>query len=147
MKAAPSLKRILSNDHWAMTLVIVPLVLWFVALLVWLMDPGAPALGVFAAIGGVATVVLWPLAWWRVKRIHRFFCRGVQTQGTVVMAWSDRGNTTLTFRYEWEGLDYERERVVSESMVTTTMNPGDPVEVIVDPGKPSRAHVLDAYRA
>ena len=93
-----------------------------------------------------ATALCGPVLVWRVRVIRRVFARGEVVRGQVLLVGEnaeDVGYAVIAYRYR--GREYRVTNVTEGVVGRGGLAPDESVDVVVDPGKPSRAFVAKLY--
>ena len=149
----PKLTRIIGTDYGALLGVILPLagaLLWagntfFGFPATWrgrAIQQGDPT---FIWIGvGMAVVGIVLLAW-RLSVFRSLFANGHRVPGRVtsVSFFKDRGR--IEYDYEYGGSALHGGHAVHKTKRTTSLEEGQTVTVLVDPGNPKRTILADLY--
>ena len=87
---------------------------------------------VFCLAGATALV-------FRLRRLRRFFTRGVELPGVIEESsfFHDRGQ--VFFSYQFKHRRYQSSMALHDTRMTRMLQPGRPVRVLVDPRNPNRA--------
>lgn len=143
MVRTPSVWRIIQVDYLASLGVLLPLVMWALALLGQAFDPGAAAFFRLVAPGVTAAGAL--LLLWRVTSIRSISSGGEEVPGVIVGAGFVRGRGRIQYVYTYRGQKYMGSSALQASAITRALVPGRAVTVMVDPLKPRRAFVCELY--
>ena len=150
----PRLTRIFASDYLAMLSVMGLAVMWATYLVTSLggalespsshtrltgSDP------VFLGFAVVASIILVPLAVFRVRSVQRVFADGVRTTGTVtgVQFYRDRGR--VEYRFRFRNRQIEAGAPLHKTATTSQLRVGQEVDLVANPEKPTQAFVVDLY--
>lgn len=87
------------------------------------------------------SVVLIALLVWRIGRVRWLFVHGVPVVGTVTGVWIAKDRGRLEFMFEIDGARVRSWMPVHKTKAVLSLSPGDRVDLLVDPGRPTRAIV------
>jgi hypothetical protein len=156
MPRPTSVGRILKNDYGSLLMLIAIGVAWLLVLFaarfgflanrrgdVTQTDPAQVRSLVIMAV--VVTVVFGFFAPRRIARIRRVIADGPACDGTVtrINFVKDRGR--VEYEYQFNGETYEAGNAIWKNRETEAIRPGQRVELIVDPSRPSRAFLASLY--
>jgi hypothetical protein len=150
----PRALRIVSSDFVVMLSIVGPVVAWALyvaASLGWVFRPryshtrlsgGDP---LFLGIAVAATVVLVPLALYRMSSIRKVFAQGIRTTGTItsVEFFKDRGRAE--YRFKLGSRQIQTGAPLHKTAQTSQLSVGQEVELAVDAQNPKRAFIVDLY--
>ena len=155
MPRAPTLRQLLRNDYAAFAgVVLVP----SVGVALWIANaafgfPGAlatPPLGrnhpLFVALAAAACITGAIVLVARRRFFDALFANGEQVPATIasIRFLQARGDIELTF--EHRGTSHRVRTRIRRSPRAEALRAGQPVTLLVDPSRPSRAVILDLYR-
>jgi hypothetical protein len=143
MDRAPSLLRIVQVDYLASVGVIMPVVLWGLALVTQFFDPGAAS--VFRLLAAMDSVVGLGMVAWRVWTIRRVVAGGAGVPGVIGSIGFFRGRGRVEYVYTFQGRQYQGGQAIQSTAVTRSLAQGQAVTVMVDPARPERAFVRELY--
>jgi hypothetical protein len=140
----PSLSAILWNDWPA-------LASWIGAAVAWLLYCGHLVLGrasddsLYRWLAMSASVVLFAVLAWRVRRVYALFARGIEVPGriTEIAIFRDRGR--LEFNYRIEGQASVSWAPIHKTSRVLGFSEGQAIRVLVHAADPSRAIVKELY--
>jgi hypothetical protein len=93
----------------------------------------------------VVTALCGALLVRRVHLIRQVFSRGEVVRGQVLSLMKNSEDVaSAVLAYQYQGREY-RVRNVTEGAAGRGLSPGDPVDIVVDPSKPSRAFIAKLY--
>jgi hypothetical protein len=148
----PSVRRILWTDYPAFIATAIPIVAWIVCL-AWAIDwrGDGPVLlpawiPVYLAAAAICTVAGVGVVIWRIWLFHRLFRLGTQVRGkiSVFKLRNDRGRVEYTYIFNRK--EYNSGAHLHRNRQTKALRVGDAVTLMIDPGSPQRAYILDLYR-
>lgn len=94
----------------------------------------------------VATVLCMGVIIWRIRTIRRVFRGGEVVRGHVVSVGENSEDISYaSIAYQYQGRDYQTKNVTEGASGRGGLTPGDLVDIVVDPAKPSRAFVAKLY--
>ena len=143
MRRTPTLWRIIQVDYLASIAVLLPVVMWGLALVGQLLDPGAAAFFrlVAPAVTGAGLILLI----WRAASIRSVFDAGDDVPGVVVGTAFARGRGRMSYVYTYRGKKYMGSNALQASAIACSLAQGQAVTVMVDPLRPKRAFVRELY--
>ena len=97
------------------------------------------------AIAVSATLLCTGVLLWRFHRVARLFKLGRTAPGTITRLSIARERGRLEFAFEYEGEMIFSWTPIHKHKAVLALQPGDSVEVLFDPGKPTTAIVKHLY--
>lgn len=95
---------------------------------------------------GLMTAVFGPVLVWRIRDLRRVFARGEVVQGRVLTVGENSEYIEhAVIAYQHGGREYRVTNVTEGVLAGRRLAPGAAVDVVVDPGKPSRAFIVNLY--
>lgn len=92
------------------------------------------------------TAVFGPVLGWRIRNLRRTFARGEVVQGRVLAVGENSEFIEhAVIAYQHGGREYRVTNVTEGVLAAQRLAPGNPVDIVVDPSKPSRAFVVGLY--
>lgn len=143
MKPTPSFVRIIQVDYLAQLGVLLPLVIWAMALALWFLDRDAA--GFFRLIAPLVTVLGLTLLFWRARLIVATYEDGSRTSGTVTQSSFLRGRGCIYYAYMVAGRKHLGSNAINQTRRTRAVQPGQHVSVTYHPHEPQRAFVDELY--
>jgi hypothetical protein len=107
----------------------------------WLMMASFMGVGNLLVTAVCGTVVVW-----RVLLIRRVFAQGEVVRGRVLLVGEnseDIGYAVIVYQYQ--GREYRVRNVTQGAVGRGGLASDDPVDIVVDPRKPSRAFIVKLY--
>ena len=100
-------------------------------------------------IGGGAvfmTAVFGPVLAWRIRDLRRVFACGEVVTGRVLTVGENSEYIEhAVIAYQFGGREYRVTNVTEGAQAEPRLAPGAAVDIVVDPGKPSRAYIVKLY--
>lgn len=143
MRPLPSPLRIIRVDYVASLGVIIPVVLWGMALLFRFLASDAGAF--FLSIAPIATAAAFVLVFWRVQFIRSIFEHGDEVPGVIVAAQFFRDRGRLEYVYTYHSEKYRSGNAVQVVKQVRYLTVGQDVAVMVDRDRPKRAFLRTVY--
>jgi hypothetical protein len=131
------------SDYAASLGLILTVVVWGLALVGRYFDPEAADF--FLTIAPYVTLAGLALTVWRVWAIRSVLVNGTEVEGVVSGVSFRRGRRRVRFAYTYQGQKHQGANRVQSLGVGQALAPGQPVTVVVDPGKPGRAYVRELF--
>ena len=92
------------------------------------------------------TAVFGPVLAWRIRDLRRVFARGDVVQGRVLTVGENSEYIEhAVIAYQHGGREYRVTNVTEGVLAEPRLAPGAAVDIVVDPGKPSRAFIVKLY--
>jgi hypothetical protein len=144
---------ILKSDYVAVLCVLAPVVLWvlYTASSLGIVFRSRSGTQVNAAdstsltIAIIATVICIPVLLLRIQRLQSLFACGSRVNGeiTSIDFYRDRGR--VEYKYSLNGVSFTAGAALHKSAKAAALRVGQTVELVVDPGDPKRALIVDLY--
>lgn len=143
MKRLPSLLRIAQTDYLAQIGILIPVVIWIMALIVALWDRESAAF--FRVLAPALTLIGATLFFWRWHVITSTFEDGSRAAGTLVAIQFFRGRGRAIYVYTAAGQKLMTSNAVNNTPQARALRPGQDVTVTYHPLDPKRAFVDELY--
>jgi hypothetical protein len=149
-----SVGRILKRDWPSFGLAVVISAFWLIAAACYLVvvvwypeDKEGRLLGYFLAVGALlVTALCGAVLVWRLRIIRRVFACGEVVRGQVLIVGENSEDVGYAvIAYQYQGREYRVTNVTEKPWGREGLAPDDPVDIVVDPSKPSRAFIAKLY--
>jgi hypothetical protein len=146
----PSIFHIIRVDYLAITLAVVPLALWALFGVIYLLPAVLNAQAVevsgFLLLLLVAVTLYSLLALaWRVSNIRAVFVAGIHVQGTITGVWFFRSRGQICFSYNYLGSIRDAKMTLIKNQCTRTLQKGATLDLLVDPDNPDRTFLQSLF--
>lgn len=134
-----SLRKVVWNDWPALATAIAVPMTWMVQFGFLYLQRKATPLPLW--LPACLSVVLIALLSWRIGRVRWLFVHGVPVVGAVTGLWIAKDRGRLEFVFEVGGERVRSWMPIHKTKAVLSLSQGDRVDLLVDPGRPTRAIV------
>jgi len=139
----PSFKQILKTDYLSLVLVIIAFVIWIVIGYIMFEEGEFNIDLIYIAIP--ITLLSLLLAMLRAKSIQSLFENAEIVEGVVTDIWKKKDRGRVTYRYIFDGREYETGHAIHLNDKTSKLDRGDKVTVCLNKEKPEKALIREIY--
>jgi len=146
----PSIIQIISIDYLAITMAVVPIALWALLGVVYIMPAaldGKPVdLSSFLILLLLAlTAFCWLALAWRVSKIRAVFAAGIHVKGIITGIWFFRNRGQMCFSYNYQGSIHDARMTLVKNQRSLALKEGAMLELLVDPDNAERTFLQDLF--
>ena len=145
MGKQPSLIKIVRIDIGACLGVLLPAGMWGIYIVLLISKDIKPMDVVFPLILAILTIIPVGILVWRVQVINAVFGDGIEVMATIKDVVLSRGRGRISYRYAFQGREYESGAYVVVVEEVRAVEPGGQMIVLVDRNNPERAFIRDLY--
>lgn len=143
MNTPPSASKIFSLDYWTFIFAVVMVIFSLLALLDIILGTAFSGLTVFSLM--LALLAAGSLAW-RITTLVRLYRSGQVTPGIIEEVIMFRGRGRVAWKYEFDGRVYNASVDLSLKTQAAAYQPGQTVDLLVDPLSPRRSIVAGLFK-
>ncbi|MDR3575793.1 MAG: hypothetical protein P4L50_18180 [Anaerolineaceae bacterium] len=146
----PSVFRIIRRDYLAITLAWVPVTMWLLYGVVYLLPAlldhqPVSANGFLILILVGLTLYSWLALAWRITNIRAVFSAGIHVQGIITGLWFFRNRGQMCFSYKYQGIIHDAKMTLVKGPQTRTLKEGASLDLLVDPDNSERTFLQDLF--
>lgn len=94
----------------------------------------------------VGSLIVIPLAFWRISMIRRVFRVGERVQAEVTDVVARQGIHQVWYRYEWNGQTYMGRNLVKQGSDFVPVEQGQYVEIVLLGSRPDRSFIAGFFQ-
>lgn len=143
MNTPPSATKIFSLDYWTFLFAVVMMIFSLLTLFDLILGPAASGLTILFL--GLALMAAGSLAW-RLTGLARLYRGGQVTPGVIEDVTLFRGRGRIAWKYVFNGRAYAGSVDLSLKSQTAFYQPGQAVDLLVDPLVPQRSILAELFK-